>query len=53
MTQSELPLTWGIYNGASPPCSDHTEGDIAAVIELADFVWRHRYPGIVSTEQKL
>jgi diaminopimelate epimerase len=33
MTQSELPLTWGIYKGASPPCSDHTEGDIAVVIE--------------------
>jgi len=30
-----------------PPAED----DIAAVIELAGVVWRHRYPGIVGMEQ--
>jgi len=27
------------------------EGDIDAVIELAGVIWRHHYPGIISTQQ--
>ena len=27
------------------------EGDIDAVIELAGVIWRHHYPGIISSEQ--
>lgn len=27
------------------------DGDIAAVIELAGVIWRHHYPGIISTQQ--